>query len=312
MPDSIIGHELAKKYLQLSVVQKNIAHAYLFTGPADVGKTTLVKFFIQLLNDLPPGTNYESLVDVLWVVRAADKKEITINQIRQAIDFLHLDSWVKHYRVVVIKKAELMNEESSNALLKTLEEPLGKGILLLITEQAKNLLPTIVSRCQLINLSPVPIAELRSWLKSLKVPASQIEELVHLAQGLPGQAKLAWQNKEQWQARLAQAKTWLHFLAKPSIIDNKQAINLESLTLDKAAGLLAIFLEVARDLILYKYGLKEQIKYYALKDDLEEVAKQKSEVELVALIKLLNRAIKKIKANANIKLTFEWLFVNLP
>ncbi len=311
MSEQVIGHNLAKKYLQQIVEQKKLAHAYLFTGPRGVGKTTLVKFFIQQLNNLPPDTNYKSLSDVLWLARLEDKKEILIDQIRQAIDFLHLDSWNKNYRIVVIKEAERMNEEASNALLKTLEEPLGKGVILLITEHAKNLLPTIISRCQLINLGPVSTVDLQQWLKNLKIPASQVEELVHLAQGIPGQAYDVWQNKEQWQGRLVKAREFLVILRKQASSGAMVKINLESLSQDEALGLLGVFLEVARDLILYKYGLSERIRYYALYEDFKGLLAFTTESDLVRIIKLLNEAIKKIKANSNIKLTFEWLFINL-
>jgi DNA polymerase III subunit delta' len=308
---NIIGHQLAIKYLEQASKQNNLAQAYLLTGPAGVGKSAVADHLIKLLN------KDSNQADVLRVSVLVDKKEITIDQIRQAIDFLRLGSWGAGYRIAIIEPADCLNIESSNALLKTLEEPIGKTIIILITARPRSLLPTIISRCQLINLSPVPIEQIKDWLKKLAVPKAKIEELVHLAQGSPGRAYVAWQNETDWQKDIAVAKEFISVLAEKYLSGTAStrpvgsAINIESLTADEAQKVITIYLEIARDLLLYKYSSDVPIWFYSLRSDLDDISKNIDTDRIIKVIQLLQQTLKKLQANANIKLTFEWLFITL-
>ncbi|MFH1867174.1 MAG: DNA polymerase III subunit delta' [Patescibacteria group bacterium] len=322
----IIGHQLAQDYLLRSIKEQNLAHAYLFSGPMGVGKATLVNFFIAKLNQSKGETVDLNSPDILWLSLLEDKKDITIEQIRSVTEFLKLASWFGQYRVVIIEEAERLSEEASNALLKTLEEPLGRAMIILISSQPYRLLPTIVSRCQQINLSPVNQQELQPWLKGQVSVKDDLVSIIHLSQGCPGRALRLATNPEILKQRVKQAHLFVTFieskkakeinswlknelvskkLSKESATDNKM-IDLQN----RGINILSIWLEVTRDLLLCKYGQTARVVYYVLLAKLQSLSGELSSNNLLALMKVIRQALIKLQSNANVKLTLEWVLIS--
>ena len=124
---------------------------------------------------------------------ARKKSEITVEDIRQGIDFLSLKSTLP-CRILVISLAEEMNEKAQNTLLKTLEEPYDKSLILLISENIERLLPTIRSRCQKMFLPALSVAELKKRL-SLEYPnLSDLDKIAEISGGIPAIAKKVIEN----------------------------------------------------------------------------------------------------------------------
>lgn len=200
----IIGHQRIIEYFRQCLVKDNLAHAYLFSGPEALGKKKLA-FSLARALECKGGTDLteECSCDVCQKITKQqypdfslldfDKSEITkdgINHIRQLIRRLSRSTYQSQYKIGIIDNAEMMNKESANALLKTLEEPPAKSLLILLAHQPQLLLPTIVSRCQEINFLPVSSLEIAKGLKMLyhnKRPGS-IKEASQLAFGRPGLA----------------------------------------------------------------------------------------------------------------------------
>ncbi len=127
-------------------------------------------------------------------------KSITVDQIRQLCEQLSITPKQAKRRVVIISPAEYMNKSASNALLKTLEELPARTLIILVSHRPRCLLPTILSRCQLLKFSPQPGTEGIRWLrKQLADEAGQAEQLLNLLDGAPLRA-LAWakQDNRQW------------------------------------------------------------------------------------------------------------------
>ena len=136
---NIIGHNKITSFLETGIKNDKLSHAYLFHGPKSIGKKTLTKQFILNLlchTENPekpeiPCLNCDSCrqtqknanPDVIWIKKEADKKNITVEQIRELEGKLSIHSFFKSYKIAVIENAEDMNLASANALLKTLEEP---------------------------------------------------------------------------------------------------------------------------------------------------------------------------------------------
>lgn len=171
----IIGQETAVTFLKRVIGSGKIPHAFLFTGIEGVGKTTTALAFCQAINCLEP-VNYEgcgrcrncrrmtsgNFPDLKFV--EPDGQFIKIEQIRELnrdICFMPVEG---AYRVVVINRAELMNQESANSFLKTLEEPPPGNVIILKVKEPRDLLPTIVSRCQKIPFRPLPRSAVREYL----------------------------------------------------------------------------------------------------------------------------------------------------
>ncbi len=144
----VIGHELVKQNLESQLNSGHISHAFLFAGPEGVGKLCLAQDFAsQLLS----AENLLAHPDFKLVTATADT---SVEQIRVVISELGGRPFVGQYKVLIIDGAENLNLTSANALLKTLEEPSPSTVLILVSNK-KNLLPTVVSRCQLVLFSPL-------------------------------------------------------------------------------------------------------------------------------------------------------------
>lgn len=196
-----------------------LAHAYCFSGEEGIGKATLAR---ALAEELLLGEGQPPRLEVHPDYWEDDRPEaISIDEIRfhpekgaQAHDqslqqFLSLKPFVASLRVALLANAERMTEAAQNCLLKTLEEPPSNTVLVLTTAYPDHLLPTVLSRCQVIGLSPVGRDAVAGLVLSRKATDLQAEALASLAHGRPGWAMRALAEKEwivrldRWSAQLA-------------------------------------------------------------------------------------------------------------
>ena len=166
----LTGHSRAIGLLRQSLGSGRLSHAYLFVGPAHVGKFTLALNLAQAVNcdggDPPcqecvPCRRIAAakhadihIVDLLSV----EKKEIGIRQVADMQTAAHLPPFEGRHKVFIFDRAELLSHEAANSLLKTLEEPPPNVLIILLTARESALLPTIASRCQRVELRPLPTA----------------------------------------------------------------------------------------------------------------------------------------------------------
>lgn len=210
----IIGHEWAVDLLQNHLTHNHMRHAYLFTGPDGIGRRTLALRFAQAINHpdkIYDPTNVHSQqiarmqhADLSVVQRQEGDRDLKIEAVRDLQHTLSLSPYMAAYRIALLLDFEQASEGASNALLKTLEEPPGRVVLMVTAESAEALLPTIVSRCEVLRLRPVPLAELASGLQQKHdLPAEQAQLLAHLANGKPGYARMLAENPEILEQRTA-------------------------------------------------------------------------------------------------------------
>jgi len=176
------------------------AHAYLLHGPAGIGKRVLAENLVHLLlcqrpeggkacgqckacQLLAAGTH----PDFFLLEPEEPEKPIRVDQVRELVEFVVQTAQLGGRKMVLLEPAEAMNLNAANALLKSLEEPSGDTVLLLISHQPSRLLPTIKSRC-VQQACPQPTAEqARAWLASAlpDEPSEALDELLVLAGGSP-------------------------------------------------------------------------------------------------------------------------------
>lgn len=199
----LIGHDKVKKFFDTARAAGSPAHAYCLVGPAQVGKRTLARQVAAELLKCDEA-RLEQQPDFYFVKRLEDektgklKKDVSVAQARELRARLGRRPWLGGYQVTIIDEAELLNEESANALLKTLEEPGLKNVIFLLTEDDRALLPTIRSRCQVLFCATVADDILSAGLSaagSARSSAGQdgfapdkISEVLPLALGRPGRA----------------------------------------------------------------------------------------------------------------------------
>lgn len=215
---NLIGQNQAVELLQQAIAQNRIATAYLFSGAPGVGRSLAARKFSQLLlsyhQPKPNAAGEQQPLhslnhpDLLWVeptylhqgelysvaqaatigLKRKAAPQIRIEQIRSISQFLSRPPLQAPRLVVVISEAQTMTEAAANALLKTLEEP-GKATLILIAPGIDSLLPTLVSRCQIISFSRLALADLKQvLLQTGNGEITQNELILNIAQGSPGEA----------------------------------------------------------------------------------------------------------------------------
>ncbi len=137
----LISHQKQWDFLKRKFETDQLAHAYLFSGAKQLGKKTFAKEFAEFA-----GCKFPDLM----VVEPKGGEEISIAKIREVQNFLAYKSYNGGFKIVIVGDAHLMNQEAQNCFLKTLEEPKGKTILILVSSKLEMLLPTIFSRCQIV------------------------------------------------------------------------------------------------------------------------------------------------------------------
>jgi len=176
----ILGHKKQWEFLKKTVESGKIPHAFLFSGQSNLGKKTIAFELAFLLL----GDRLKQHPDLILVEPL--EKEIQIAQIRDLNWKLYLKPYSAPFKVAILNQAHLMNSEAQNCLLKTLEEPRGNTILILIAESSELLLPTIVSRCEGIKFYQVKQEIIQKYLEEQGISDKEMKEISQISQGRPG------------------------------------------------------------------------------------------------------------------------------
>lgn len=195
----IFNQEPAVNLLKQALSKNKIAHAYLFTGPKGVGKETTAKaliyhLFCQFSQEDPCGSclsckKLDKGIHPDLVKIAPEKRDIRIDTIREIERFIRFRPLEAPYKVILILQAEKLNPEAGNALLKSLEEPPTYVIFILITENITQLLPTIISRSQIVKFRPLPEKTIEEFLvKYAGYEENLAQTLAELSLGSLGRA----------------------------------------------------------------------------------------------------------------------------
>jgi DNA polymerase-3 subunit delta' len=175
---NLMGHDWAVHLLGEHIRGGGVRHAYLFTGPAGVGKTHPGHAIRpgaglpasacpwQILRPVPTCrmTLQQQFPDLTIVQAETIGGDLKVDAVRELQHSLSLTPYEADRRIAVMLRFQEANENAQNALLKTLEEAPGRSILLLTADTPENLLPTIVSRCELLRLRPLAVEELANQL----------------------------------------------------------------------------------------------------------------------------------------------------
>ncbi|HLR17822.1 MAG TPA: DNA polymerase III subunit delta' [Alcanivoracaceae bacterium] len=184
--------------LQQAKEQNRLPHAMLLTGHEGVGKHLLATTFMHWLHcQQPKGMEACEQCENCQLLKAGSfpdhvliepeeaGKNIRINQIRSLVDFTHHTAQQGGYRTVLITPADSMNASAQNALLKTLEEPGERTFILLVTHHINQMLATIISRCQQIQVAKPSMDEGITWLKHSDIEENEAKGLLIAAGGAP-------------------------------------------------------------------------------------------------------------------------------
>lgn len=324
----IIGHSNIVSYLKNNLKNGNIAHAYFFVGPDHIGKTIIAQNFVaslvcenfknglglipcgqcqccrQLANNIHP--------DTYWLNRGIDektnklKKNISIEQIRDLQNRLSLHSFLDSYKVAVIDNAQALSQEAANSLLKTLEEPTPKTVIILLANSLAGLPQTIISRCQVLKFLPVSTKEIFDYLLSLKIDRKKAKILAELSFGCPGLAFGYYLDTDLYNEFQDKINQFVSLL-KTDINERFKIVGdlLDSNDNEGIREALLIWTKVLRDVILIKYSLENWVTNLKFLSDLKEIAFHYSKDNLLNFLKEIDLAKRYLSANTNSKLTLE-------
>jgi DNA polymerase-3 subunit delta' len=329
----VVGHDWAVRVLDTSIKEGRVSHAYLFAGPTSVGKTTMALNLAQALNcqrENKPCQECEAcrkiregvhpdirMVDLHYQAllreeEDADQKELRVDTVRHVSEQASLRPFEGRWRVFIIPDAELMNLRAANALLKTLEEPPAQVVLILTTTDARLLLPTVVSRCQVFGLRLVP-ADLigHELVRRQGLDPSRATLLARVSMGRTGWAIGAVVDESRLQRRKDDMKelTGLGAMGRLDRLDYAHQLARNS---GRVKDVLQLWLSLWRDLLLIRGGSADTISNVDIAQSLEQDARKYELPDIVSYIRSILATQSRLENSVDTRLALEVLLLDLP
>lgn len=320
----IYGQQQIVEHFQKAIETKKISHAYIIHGERSSGKEFIAKVFAQALlcekgGKEPCGECHSCHQAVSGnhpdIIRVLHDKPATIGveDIRTGInnDIL-IKPYSSEYKVYIINEAAKMTVQAQNALLKTLEEPPAYAVIILLTSNLEMMLPTILSRCVVLNMKPVPDDMVKRYLmKELQIPDYKADVCTAFARGNLGKAK-ALAASEEFDNIKTEAVSLLKYIRDMDITDIVSAIKKISeykIDINDYLDILSVWY---RDVLLFKATndanhliFKEEIQY------IRKVADQSAYEGIEIILDALEKAKARLRANVNFDLTMELLLLTI-
>jgi len=329
-----VGHHKAVKFLGNTLQTGKTFHSYLIAGPPHIGKMTLALDLASALNCLGES---KPCGDCRSCIRIADKLHadvqivgfdpekqsleqggvsIKIDHIRNLKRESSLKPFEGHHRVFILDGIEDMKGETSNSLLKILEEPPGNVVLILLTSNITKIFSTIVSRCQLLELRAVPKRDIINLLKSTyKCDDTISDQIARLSGGRTGWAIDASRHPEMLEELQTQ------FFSIEAVVDgdmehrfNYATYLADSYSKNRITGRneLRVWLVWWRDVLLTKEGSQELISNLSGVDRIRRIASGLSSSQIIKAIRDLQDVTRYLESNVSPRLALQNLMLTLP
>lgn len=315
----IIGHKKALDVLGRMIENERLSHAFLFVGPEHVGKTTVAHLLIKSLFE--NNRSIEANPDILQIKLLRDEKTgkkksaISVDQIRDLKERFSMSSMSGGYKVAFIEDADKLSIGAANALLKTLEEPKGKVLIILRASSVDSVLETISSRCQTLRFHVVEKQELIDGLVKKGFQKDDSSEVASFSLGCPGVALKLLKKSE---AR-ADVQTSVSSIIKLFSGDLSEQVSFVQTILPKeelnkkqeAIKLVGQCQRVLRDVLFLKIGCSDLIMYESKKDQTEKLSKYLSNKSIKDTLVSTQDARVAINQNTNPLLTLEHILFSI-
>ena len=316
----IIGHNRIIEVFRRSIRSGKTAHSYIFEGPVGCGRKKTAFALIQALfcnaavddscgicpacRKVASGNH----ADIHLVEPLPDKRDISIDQLRELQRDLALRPYEAPRKVCLLDPAERMSVNAANSLLKTLEEPPGRAIIILLTENADALLPTIRSRCQLVRFAPLSSESIKLLLENTGIEGSAAALLAQMADGSMQRAlELDNETLSNRRELLLKHLSSINIAQIASIFNASEELSGNR---EEVLETIDMLLSIYRDLIHLAAGCGDIINT-AISPALESLATALSLEQTLKVAGDVMAARRAVQQNANVKLALDHLFITM-
>ncbi len=322
--DEILGNESVKEHFKAAVLQQRVSHSYIIEGEKGSGKKMLAGAFSKILqcenNNVDACGRCESCLqaehkthpDILWVGHEKPGV-ISVGEIReQVVNTMDVSPYKGPYKIYIIDEAEKMNPAAQNALLKTIEEPPPYGIILLLTTNRGVFLPTILSRCVLLTVKPVPTAKIKNYLMTRQgLPESRARFCAEFSMGNLGKAVRTATSEAFTQMRDLLLSILRNLdTGRPKEIG--EAVKEGKSGKDAFGDFLDLILLWYRDILVYKTDKEKDRLLF--KEEAAYIKKQSEKLSyehLNEIFCLIEQARGRLYANVNYEAVLERMFLDI-
>ncbi len=320
----VLGHEQIISHMKNAIQLDKVSHAYIINGEKGSGKKLLAGIFAQTLECERKGTepcmecrscrqamnmNHPDIIRV-----SHDKPNtISVEDIRQQLNGnIQIKPYSSAYKIYIVDEAEKLSVQAQNALLKTIEEPPSYAVVLLLTANTGMLLPTIQSRCVMLDLKPVPPDLIKNYLmEEVEVPEYRADICTAFAQGNVGKAKrLALSDNfgEMLEHAFHLVKN-ISDMEVGGLIEDLKKIGTYKMDINDYLDLLTVWY---RDVLLFKATMDaDSLVFSEELNSIRDKAKKSSYEGLEQIINALGKAKVRLDANVNFDMAMELLLLTM-
>jgi DNA polymerase III subunit delta' len=322
---NLVGHEWAVDMLKKHVINGTTRHAYLFAGPPGLGRRTLALRFAQALNcptpvdaGIPCGEcrdckQIETMqhADLTIIQAESEGGTLKVDQIREIRRSLTFKPYQANYRVALFLRFQEANDNAANALLKTLEEAPSYAVLILTADNPEQLLPTIVSRCEVLRLRPLKIESVQSALENRGVETSLAKLIAHISGGRFGYALRLIENEAPLEKREERLND-LQSLISASRVEKFAYADKLARDKESMRQAVLIWLSYWRDVMLRSAQAETPLINVDRNVEIEDLAGRLDLSIARRAVSDFEDVLEKMERNVNSRLLAEVLLLDLP
>ncbi len=322
--EDIIGNEKIVAHFTKAIENNKVSHAYIINGEKGMGKKTLAKAFAMTLlceeKGIKPCMKCHSCIqaltnnnpDIIYI--SPDKPTtLSIDYIRERlVNDIGIKPYSYSHKVYIVEDAQLMNVQSMNAILKTIEEPPEYAVIMLLTTNAESMLQTVLSRCVILNMEPLKKDVVKNYLMSVeKVVDYQADVAVSMAGGNLGKAKELATSKE-FGEMLGEVIDLLKYIKDMQVYEVVAAVKRAADYKFRFSDYIDLMILWFRDVLIYKAS--QDANAIIFKDSIvtiKEQAAHSSYNGIEDILKALDKAKVRLRANVNFDVAIEMMFLTI-